>query len=220
MPSPRPRHHDDDVAAPAAPDVVGVVLAGGANSRFGGPKGLERVGGRRIVDRVVAALAAVTPDLLLVANAPEAAGWLPGVPIVGDAIPGGGGLSGVHAALAHAQRPIVAVAWDMPFVTGALLGALARKRAEESTDACFAESPSPVGLEPFCACYAPGCLAPLAAALAAGNCGGAQFARSLARVSWIRNRELAAFGDPGRLFLSVNTVADLARADAMCTGTV
>ncbi|MGH7668532.1 MAG: molybdenum cofactor guanylyltransferase, partial [Gemmatimonadaceae bacterium] len=164
---------------------VGVVLAGGANRRFGSPKGLARVGGVRIVDRVAAALRATTPDLLLVSNAADAAAWLPGVPTIGDAVPGGGGLSGVHAALLHTRRSVLVVAWDMPFVSAALLGELARRRASEHADACFPESPSPVGLEPFCACYAPSCLRALEDALAAGRTGGAQFAHSLPHPSWL-----------------------------------
>ncbi len=53
------------------------VLAGGAASRFSGrPKGLERVGGERILDRVVQTVqeALGTPPML-VANAPAASGW-------------------------------------------------------------------------------------------------------------------------------------------------
>ncbi len=195
---------------------MGVVLAGGANRRFGSPKGLARVGGVRIVDRVAAALRAAAPDLLLVANATDAAGWMPGVVTIGDAIPGGGGLSGVHAALRHAQRAVLVVAWDMPFVSGALLRELARRCASEGADACFPESPSPVGLEPFCACFAPTCLPALREALESSRSGGAQFARALPRATWLRASEVAAFGDPARLFLSVNTPADLARAEAMC----
>ena len=61
---------------------TGVILAGGAASRYGGlPKGLERVGGKRIIDRVAGALLEVTDDLLLVANSPDADTWLPGVAI-------------------------------------------------------------------------------------------------------------------------------------------
>ena len=53
---------------------TGVILAGGGATRYGGrPKGLERVGGRRIIDRVADVLRETTDELLLVANAPDAA---------------------------------------------------------------------------------------------------------------------------------------------------
>src|SRR6266566_84376 len=57
----------------------GAILAGGAASRYGGaPKGLVTVAGRRILDRVVDAVQAVTGALpLLIANAPGASAWRP-----------------------------------------------------------------------------------------------------------------------------------------------
>jgi molybdenum cofactor guanylyltransferase len=207
-------------AAQPAAAAVGVILAGGASARFGSPKGLARVGGVRIVDRVAEALREAAGPLVLVANDPEADDWLPGVARMADAIPGGGGLSGVHAALAHARRPVLVVAWDMPFVTTALLRALAARCVRDGAQACFPESDSPVGMEPFCACYTPECLAPLESALAAGRVGGAQFARSLDRVAWLARDEVRAIGDPDRLLLSVNTAADLARAEALAAGTL
>jgi molybdenum cofactor guanylyltransferase len=206
--------HRPDAAIPP----LGVILAGGANTRFGGPKGLARVGGARIIDRVARALGDAAADLLLVANDPDAHRWLPGVPTIGDRLPGGGGLSGVHAALVHAARPILAVAWDMPFVPGPLLRELARRRREIDADACFAEALSPVGLEPFCAAFAPSCIPALEGAIAVGRVGGADFARSLPRVAWLRRDQITAFGDPARLFLSVNSAADLSRAEAMDAG--
>lgn len=198
---------------------VGVILAGGASSRFGAPKGLARVGGTRIVDRVADAVRGATTELLLVANDPAADGWLPGVPRIADARPGGGGLSGVHAALAHSGRPVVVVAWDMPFVSAPLLRALWRRCEAAGAWACYPESDSPVGMEPFCACYTPACLAPLEAALAAGRVGGAEFARALPRVAWFARPETRALGDPARLLLGVNTPADLARAEALAAET-
>ncbi len=202
-------------AAPFAAGPVGVILAGGASARFGAPKGLATVGGTRIVDRVAGALRGVATELLLVANDPAAGGWLPGVPTVSDARPGGGGLSGVHAALAHTGRPVLAVAWDMPFVSSALLGALRERGEAAGAWACYPESDSPVGMEPFCAYYAPACLPPLQAALAEGGVGGAAFARALPRAAWLSRAEVRAFGDPSRLLLSVNTPTDLARAEAL-----
>lgn len=104
---------------------TGVVLAGGAASRYGGlPKGLERVAGRRIIDRVADALRDVTDDLLLVANDPAAADWLPGIRVQQDLVPNAGGLGGIHAALHAARTPVLIVAWDMPFVPAALLARL------------------------------------------------------------------------------------------------
>lgn len=197
--------------------VTGVILAGGASTRFGAPKGLERVGGMRIVDRVASALRQATDGLLCVANDPAAHGWLSGVECVPDVLPGSGPLSGVHAALAHTGGAVVVVGWDMPFVEASLLSELVRRGRAVGADACVPESDSPVGMEPFCAWYAPTCLEPMAAALREGNGGGARFVRALARVAWLSRAECARFGDVARIFFNVNTAADLERAQAMVT---
>ncbi|MDH5233773.1 MAG: molybdenum cofactor guanylyltransferase [Gemmatimonadota bacterium] len=193
---------------------TGVVLAGGGASRYGGrAKGLERVGGERIIDRVARALAEATDSLLLVANAPEAAGWLPGVRVAGDVRPGEGALGGLHAALAHAGTDIVLVAWDMPFVPAALLCELRARGEREGADAVLPESDgSRRGVEPLCAWYAARCLPAVAAALDSGDRRVVAF---LADVDARRVPidEVAAFGDPARLFGNVNTPDDLARAE-------
>jgi len=60
---------------------IGAIVAGGEAMRFGGaPKGLRRVGGDRIIDRVAAALGATTSELIIVSNAPEATHWIPAFP--------------------------------------------------------------------------------------------------------------------------------------------
>src|SRR5881394_3509673 len=99
--------------------VRGAILAGGEATRFGGrPKGLETIGGERILDRLARVLAAAlgTPPLL-VANAPEAATWRPDLRTIPDLRPGYGSLGGIYTAVVAAPAPVVCVAWDMPFVS-------------------------------------------------------------------------------------------------------
>ncbi len=105
----------------------GAILAGGAASRMGGVnKGLLAVGGRRIVDRLVAAFEeALGVPPLLVANAPEAPSWCPGLRVVPDRRGAGGTLAGLYTAVVEGPAPVVVAAWDMPFVSAALLRALA-----------------------------------------------------------------------------------------------
>ena len=105
----------------------GAILAGGGATRFGGrPKGLEIVGGERILDRLVEVLtAALGEPPLLVANAPEAPAWRPDLRVVSDVRPGLGALGGIYTAVVEAPAPVVCVAWDMPFVSAALIRALA-----------------------------------------------------------------------------------------------
>lgn len=191
---------------------TGVILAGGGATRFAGePKGLERVGGRRIIDRVASALRLVTDDLLLIANAEDAALWLPGVRTARDVRVGAGALGGLHAALSHAGQDIVLVAWDMPFVSASLLGEMRRIGESERFDAVLPESDgSRRGVEPLCAWYSRHCLPAVEATLEAGDLRVIGFHEQV-RVQRLPLERVTAFGDPSRLFANVNTRDDLAQ---------
>lgn len=191
---------------------TGVILAGGAASRYGGlPKGLERVAGKRIVDRVADALRDVTDDLLLVANDPSAREWLPGVGVQGDLVPNAGGLGGIHAALHRAQSPVLVVAWDMPFVPAGLLAQL--RALGDGSDVALPESGSRRGVEPLCAFYSPTCVPAIQRSLDAGDRRVVGFHTEV-RVARLPAEQVSAFGDPGLLFMNVNTPDDLAIAEA------
>lgn len=177
----------------------------------GSPKGLEIVGKRRIIDRVATALRETCGELLLAANDATAASWLPGVPVVADLHPGTGGLAGVEAAMTHSGSALV-LAWDMPFVPPQLLGEIARRAGDTGADVVLPESSSPYGFEPFCAFYHGRILAALSAYLTQGGGPARDFLRRVERVHRIPLGDVAAFGDPSTMFLSVNTSQDLARA--------
>src|SRR5689334_1929624 len=132
---------------------TGVILAGGASSRFGGrAKGLEIVGGRTIVDRVALALRAVCDDLLLIANVADVQRWgqAANVRVEPDVRSERGSLVGVHSALTHAKSAVLVVAWDMPFISRPLLELL--RREGEATE-CAVVPETSRGLEPLCAYY-------------------------------------------------------------------
>lgn len=193
------------------------MLAGGASRRLGGlPKGLELVGGARIVDRVAAALRQVTNELLLVANDGEAPRWLPGVAVVSDSHPGAGGLAGVEAALSRGEgTDALVVAWDMPFVTPALLRAITNAARASDADVALPESDSPYGFEPFCAWYSVRVLPSLTSYLETGGGAARDLLRRLPRVHRVPIADVEKLGDPRRLFFSVNTPEDLELARAM-----
>jgi molybdopterin-guanine dinucleotide biosynthesis protein A len=184
----------------------------------GGAKGLERVGGARIIDRVAESLRRVTSDLLLVTNAPDAAQWLDDVPVAADRHAGRGGLAGVEAALARGRDALV-VAWDMPFVPATLLRALLDLAARRDADAVFPRSASPHGFEPFCGFYSARLLPRLARYLDEGGGAAHDFVARLDGVHYLSAPDIAQLGDAGRFFLSVNTPGDLERARAIATRT-
>jgi molybdopterin-guanine dinucleotide biosynthesis protein A len=188
-------------------------MAGGRSTRFGGlAKGLLPVGGLRIIDRVAGALAVACDRLLLIANDPEAASWLPGVETRPDVLEGAAGLGGIHAALAHSATAVLVVAWDMPFVPASLLCELRARGAD--SDAVLPASGSRRGVEPLCAFYSQACLKPIESAIRSGQKTPVAFHENV-RLSVLSRAEVSRHGDPAVIFMNVNTAEDLATADAV-----
>ncbi len=90
----------------------GAVLAGGSSSRFGQDKALYIYKGKPLIAWVLDSMAGAS-ERLVIANRPY-----PGLEVYPDLWRGGDTLSGLHAALAHAQQDWVAVAGcDQPFLS-------------------------------------------------------------------------------------------------------
>ncbi len=212
--------------APAPP--FGAILAGGESSRYGAPKALATVGGKRIIDRVVAAVRSVAPDVILSANEPALFADL-GLPTYPDQRPGLGPLGGILTALLRAReagRPgILAVACDMPFPSVELLALLRREafgdgEASATTprpDAVLPASPNRRSVEPLFAAYSTACIDAIEATLADGDRSVVGFHRRV-RVHTIPLDAVEAVCDPGRAFLNVNTPEDRARAESLAAG--
>ena len=194
----------------------GAVLAGGAASRYGGAaKGLLEVGGRRILDRVVDAVRAVTSaPPLLVANAPDAKSWRPDLTTLPDSRPGLGSLGGIYTAVTAGAGPVLCVAWDMPFVPEGLLRALVQEFTSGGYDAVLPESSGRRGLEPLCAVYGPACGPAIARRLDTGDLKAISFHADV-RVGILSLARVRGFGEPDELFFNVNTPDDLAQAEAL-----
>jgi molybdopterin-guanine dinucleotide biosynthesis protein A len=101
-----------------AKSVSGIVLAGGRSSRFGSDKLAARYGDSTLLDRAVAAVAAVSTDVIVVL-APGDDRPLPAtsVPVQRaiDPEPFGGPLVGLLAGLEAAREPVaIVVGGDMP----------------------------------------------------------------------------------------------------------
>jgi molybdopterin-guanine dinucleotide biosynthesis protein A len=171
------------------------------------------VGGERILDRLVRIMtSAFDGPPLLVANAPEAPGWRTDLRVVTDVRPGLGSLGGIYTAVVEAPAPAVCVAWDMPFVSEALLRRLADGLLEH--DACLPESGGRRGVEPLCAAYGPACREAIAHSLDEGDLRAIAFHERIS-VGILPLSEVGRFGDPELLFFNVNTADDLALTDGM-----
>lgn len=194
--------------------VRGAVLAGGAASRFGGkPKGLEKVGGKRILDCVVALLEEATGAApALVANAADAASWHPGLTVVPDVLPQRGSLGGIYTAVTSGEGPVLVLAWDMPFVPLELLKALVN--GLDGYDVFLPESGGKRGVEPLCGVYGPACGPAIRDRLDQEDYRAIGFHEAV-RVGTLPLEEVSRHGDPALLFYNVNTAEQLAEAEAM-----
>jgi molybdopterin-guanine dinucleotide biosynthesis protein A len=194
--------------------VRGAILAGGEATRFGGrPKGLEEVGGERILDRLVRVMTVALGDSpLLVANATDARTWRPDLRTVGDTRPGLGSLGGIYTAVVESPAPVVCVAWDMPFVSESLIRSLAG--GLDNHDAMIPESGGRRGMEPLCAAYGPACRQAIAECLDAGDLRAIGFHNRI-RIGILPLERIQTLADPDLLFFNVNTADDLARADQL-----
>ena len=192
--------------------VSGVIQAGGRSARMGGrPKALIELGGRPIIERVLAALAPAVDDVLVVTNTPELYAFLE-LPMVGDVYPG--------SRLARRD----------------LLRSQGRERARRrsrSRATCRSSIPTCVRLvaaragegdvviprvgsrlETMHAAYDKACLPHIAERLVAGRLKIVDFLERV-RVVEIAEDEVARFRDPRIVFMNVNTPDDLERARAL-----
>jgi molybdopterin-guanine dinucleotide biosynthesis protein A len=191
--------------------ITGVIQAGGRSTRMGGePKALLELGGKRIVERVVDALAAVLTDLLMVTNTPERYAFLH-LPMVADRYPEGGALGGIFTGLAAAAGDAAfTVACDMPFLHPEVVRLVVARAGE--ADVVIPR----VGdqYETMHALYAKACLAPMETRLRAGQLKIVGFFPDV-RVLEIDAAAVARHRAPELAFMNVNTPDELARARAL-----
>lgn len=190
------------------------ILAGGAARRFEArPKGLQTVGGRRILDAVVDTLVQATGELpLLIANDPEAVEWHPDLIVRADVYPGTASLGGIYTALRAGDGPVFVAAWDMPFLPPDLVRAVIA--GSGAFDAFVPESRGPRGFEPLSAVYAQACAHPIRQSIDAGQLHTAAFHHTV-RVGCLPLAAVERFGNPDELFFNVNTREELAAARAL-----
>jgi molybdopterin-guanine dinucleotide biosynthesis protein A len=113
---------------PGGVPLTGVLLVGGASTRFGSPKALARLRGESLAERGHRLLAEACDEVLVVGKAGELEG-LP-YPVVDDGAAGRAPVHGVVAGMRRARHDVVVVLpVDVPLVTPGALRALADARA-------------------------------------------------------------------------------------------
>jgi molybdenum cofactor guanylyltransferase len=143
-----PTSRDAQATSRDAQATPGVLLAGGLARRMGGgDKPMRQIGGRTILDRVIARLAPQCDGLILNANGDPArfAGF--GLPVIADGVADfPGPLAGILAALdwVAANRPdvqwMLSAAGDCPFLPRDLVARLHAARIEQDAQLAVAAS--------------------------------------------------------------------------------
>jgi molybdopterin-guanine dinucleotide biosynthesis protein A len=184
--------------------VSGIVLAGGQSSRLGTDKSFVNVNGQSLIEQIVAKLARLSDDVIIVTNSPEKYHHLE-VRVVGDIYPGKGALGGIYSGLrAAANTHSLVVACDMPFLDLNLLRyMILLARGHDVVIPRVGGFP-----EPLHAIYSKSCLEPIDRLLARGGLKIIDFFPEV-RVRYVEEDEVDIF-DPQHLsFFNVNVPGDL-----------
>lgn len=179
---------------------------------MGRPKAFIEVDGVPILRRVLDAIGAVCPRLLVVA-AEEAPFACLGVPVVLDAFPLSGPLAGIQAALsASGGDACLVVACDQPFLDPALLGLVVRAGERAFDGGADAVVPRIGGrLQCLTAAYASTALGEAEARLRRGELRLSDFLGGV-RLAELGEAECRRVDPQLRSFVNLNTPEDLARA--------
>jgi molybdenum cofactor guanylyltransferase len=188
---------------------TGVILAGGAASRYSGEvKALLSVGGKKNLDRIYQVFAELFDEIILVTNDPLSfIGW--DLMIGTDLYPVRSSLTGLHAGLFYASNPYVFFsASDTPFLKGKLVRALINK-IDNHTDVIIPETSN--GLEPLCAIYSRQCFQSIENHLLKKDFKIRNFFKKI-RIKTVPESQLRQH-DPDLLsFFNINTPEDLKTA--------
>jgi len=135
-------------------ETTGVILAGGASSRFGSNKALALLHGAQIIQHVASTLENLFPQHLLVTNSPDTYRFL-GWQMIGDIHTDSGPLAGIHAALHNITTPqAFVVGCDMPNIDSRLIAYLCNLPGDWDVGLPWLDA----GPEPLYAVYRKSCL--------------------------------------------------------------
>jgi molybdopterin-guanine dinucleotide biosynthesis protein A len=104
-------------------NISGVILAGGAGSRFGGENKTNIViDGEKIIDRIINTLTRIFDEIIIVTNTPGEIEQPSGFKITSDHFLNVGPLGGIHAAMkASSKEAVFIFAGDMPYLDKELI---------------------------------------------------------------------------------------------------
>lgn len=189
------------------------IQAGGKSTRMGQDKALMPFLGRPLIERIIARAAPIADEIIIITNDPQTYRFL-SRPLFPDIYPERGALGGLHAALAYATHPLVAVlACDMPFASPGLVKFQMKTLLDENADVVIPSGPE--GLEPLHSLYRRETCLPA--------CESAILADKWKLISWfprvnvriLQPEEIHPYDPSGLVFWNLNTPKEFTRAQAL-----
>jgi molybdopterin-guanine dinucleotide biosynthesis protein A len=192
--------------------ITGVILAGGLNSRFSGqPKAFLKLGGRRIIDRLVETVSGLFEEIIIVTNDPRSyLEW--DATVVSDVLAPRSALTGIHTGLFYARTEhVFFAACDAPFLKQEVIQVIL-DAAEPDVDMVLPHTDH--GAEPLCAVYGTALLETAGQAVMRGSYKIRRVFRKK-RIRDVSAKRLKAVDPELVSFFNINTPHDLTAAKAM-----
>jgi len=186
-------------------NMTGIILAGGKNSRMGMEKAFLKIGGIRLIDRILGVYKEIFTEIIIVTNEPLAYTEFTETIIVTDIYKEKGALGGIYTGLFFASHDYsFVVACDMPFLNKDFIIYL----TELAGNYDIVVPQLPEGFQALHAVYSQNCLSTIESLLIADKLKITAFYKEM-RVLIITEEKIKPFNKNGLLFLNINTREDL-----------
>ena len=184
-------------------------MAGGKNSRMGLEKAFLKIGGLRLIDRILDVYQEIFSEVIIVTNDPLAYTEFAETIIVTDIYKEKGALGGIYTGLFYSSYDYSFItACDMPFLNKDFIIYLT-----EQADKYDIIVPSlSDGLQPLHAIYSQNCLSPIKRLLSLDKLKITGFYKEMRLLS-VSEEKIKPFNKDGRLFLNINTPEDFKLID-------
>jgi molybdopterin-guanine dinucleotide biosynthesis protein A len=192
-------------------DVEGFILVGGHSSRMGTDKSQLLFGTESGVERIAAALGALTPKISLVGGRDLTTSA--GLPVIPDTLDHWGALGGIEAALAACRSKwAIIVACDLPFVTRELFARLWQNTSDDQTFDTIVPIQPDERPQPLCAIYRrESCSVKIRELIDDGE-HKPRVLLAKVRTHWVSFDDLSDLQGAENFFLNVNTPIDYEHA--------
>lgn len=192
-------------------DCTAIILAGGDSQRMGSDKANLLLDEQTLLQRVIATMQKIFPQVIVSVRQPHPEIDLPQVcdEQPNDRMPGAGPLAGLAAGLGHVTTLwAFVVACDMPFVVPAMVELLGQYRGQYQAVVPVVQGHP----QPLASFYATSCLGAIRAHLAGGGKNSLRAILEQLQVRYVDETELLKADPALRSFFDLDTPQDVAIA--------